>query len=90
LYNPVGIALGVSCISEQSRVFSLQRIPPSGIICRGIASPFFVISGVRDGRIWYNRCNRAPGAMNCVLMNYRAGDKRKWDAIVTRISRSLR
>ncbi|MCG6203566.1 hypothetical protein LPW26_02845 [Rhodopseudomonas sp. HC1] len=70
--------------------FLAARNPPSGIIYRRVTSRFFVVSSIRDGRIWYNRCNRVAGAMNCVLMNYPAGEKRKWDAIVTRISRSLR
>ncbi|MBI5132277.1 MAG: hypothetical protein HZA66_22780 [Rhodopseudomonas palustris] len=70
--------------------FLAAQNPPSGIIYRRVTPRFFVVSSVRDGRIWYNRCNRATGAMNCVLMNYPAGEKRKWDAIVTRISHSLR
>lgn len=63
--------------------------PPPGIIYRRVTPRFFAVSSVRHGRIWYNRCNRAAGAMNCVLINYPAGEKRRWDAVVTRISRSL-
>ncbi|RJF76215.1 hypothetical protein [Rhodopseudomonas palustris] len=70
--------------------FLAARNPPSGIIYRRVTPRFFVVSSVRDGRIWYNRCNRAAGAMHCVLMNYPASEKRKWDAVVTRVSRSLR
>jgi hypothetical protein len=69
--------------------FLAARQPPPGIIYRRVTPRFFVVSSVRDGRIWYNRCNRAAGAMNCVLINYPAREKRQWDAIVTRISRSL-
>jgi len=69
--------------------FLAARSPPSGIIYRRVTPGFFVVSSIRDGRIWYNRCNRAHGAMHCVLINYPAGEKRQWDAIVTRISRSL-
>lgn len=70
--------------------FLAERNPPSGIIYRRVTPRFFVVSSIRDGRIWYNRCNRARAAMNCVLINYPSAEKRKWDAIVTRISRSLR
>lgn len=73
-----------------SAAFLAARNPPSGIIYRRVTPGFFVVSSVRDGRIWYNRCNRAVAAMHCVLMNYPANEKRKWDAVVTRISRSLR
>ena len=47
------------------------------------------MSSVRGGRIWYNRCNRGDAVMHCVLINYPAAEKRRWDPIVTRISRSL-
>lgn len=70
--------------------FLAARKPPPGIIYRRVTPRFFVVSSIRDGRIWYNRCNRAAGAMHCVLMNYPAVEKRRWDPIVTRISRSLR
>ena len=51
---------------------------------------FFVVSSIRNDRIWYNRCNRANGAMNCVLINYPAAEKRQWDGVVTKISHTLR
>jgi hypothetical protein len=70
--------------------FLAERNPPPGIIYRRVTPRFFAVSSIRDGRVWYNRCNRTSGAMNCVLINYPAAEKRKWDAIVTRISRSLR
>jgi hypothetical protein len=69
--------------------FLAARNPPSGIIYRRVTSRFFAVSSVREGRIWYNRCNRAPRAMNCVLINYPASEKRRWDGIVTTISHSL-
>ncbi|PZA10169.1 hypothetical protein DNX69_20355 [Rhodopseudomonas palustris] len=69
--------------------FLAARKPPSGIIYRRVTPRFFAVSSVRNGRIWYNRCNRGRAVMNCVLINYPATEKRKWDAIVTRISRSL-
>jgi hypothetical protein len=39
--------------------------------------------------IWYNRCNFAGRIITCVLINYPATEKKKWDSVVTRISNSL-
>lgn len=69
--------------------FLARKRPPAGIIYRRVTPRFFVVSSIRNGKIWYNRCNRAPGTMHCVLMNYPAAEKRRWDAVVTRISHSL-
>ena len=63
--------------------------PPADIQYRRVTPKFFAVSSVLDGHTWYNRCNRAKGFMNCVLINYPAAEERQWDAIVTRISLSL-
>jgi hypothetical protein len=70
--------------------FLAKMRPPAGIIYKRITSDFFVVSSVRGDRIWYNRCNRGQGRMSCVLINYPAAEKRQWDEVVTRISRTLR
>jgi len=70
--------------------FLAKMRPPAGIIYKRITSDFFVVSSIRGDRIWYNRCNRGQGTMNCVLINYPAAEKRQWDEVVTRISRTLR
>lgn len=70
--------------------FLANMRPPAGIIYKRITSDFFVVSSVRGDRIWYNRCNRGHGSMSCVLINYPAAEKRQWDEVVTRISRTLR
>jgi hypothetical protein len=53
---------------------------------------FFVASGIRDGMIFYRRCNFAASErrMSCFQMDYPQREKRAWDGIVTRISLSLR
>ena len=54
---------------------------------------FFAISSVRQGLIFYSRCNfsaDAGGAIHCFDLVYPQQEKRAWDALVTRISRSLR
>ncbi len=68
--------------------------PPPGITYKRVTPDFFVVSSVRNGKIWYDRCNRSTGSgsgdyMNCILINYPASEKRQWDGIVTRISHSL-
>jgi hypothetical protein len=69
--------------------FLAKKNPPSDIVYKRVTSRFFVVSSIRNGRIWYNRCNRAARHMQCVLINYPAAEKRQWDGVVTRISHSL-
>jgi len=74
--------------------FLAKMQPPSGIVYKRVTPDFFVVSSVRNGKIWYDRCNRSTVSgsgdyMNCVLINYPAAEKRQWDGIVTRISHSL-
>ncbi|MBH5398750.1 hypothetical protein HZZ13_13240 [Bradyrhizobium sp. CNPSo 4010] len=70
--------------------FLAKKNPPSGIIYKRITSNFFVVSSIKRDKIWYDRCNFSRGYVHCVLINYPAAEKRRWDAVVTRISRSLR
>ena len=69
--------------------FLEKQRPPDSIQYRRVTPRFFAVSSVRNGRTWYNRCNRAYEYMNCVLINYPAAEERQWDAVVTRISLSL-
>ena len=50
------------------------------------------IPGTYQGAIYYSRCNssNAGGAVHCFDLRYPEREKRAWDDIVTRISRSLR
>ncbi len=75
--------------NDSPATFLRKMQPPDRIQYRRVTPDFFVVSSIRNGRIWYNRCNRAPDYMNCVLINYPAAESRQWDAIVTRISLSL-
>ena len=76
--------------NDSPATFLFKKRPPADIIYKRITPNFFVVSSIRNDRIWYNRCNRANGAMNCVLINYPAAEKRQWDAVVTRNSHTLR
>jgi hypothetical protein len=69
--------------------FLAKRHPPSNIVYQRVTGRFFVVSSFRNDKIWYNRCNFSGRYANCVLINYPAAEKRRWDGIVTRISNTL-
>jgi hypothetical protein len=76
--------------NDSPATFLAKMSPPAGIVYKRVSSGFFVVSSIRGDRIWYNRCNRGNGSMNCVMINYPAAEKRQWDGVVTRISKTLR
>jgi hypothetical protein len=58
-----------------------------------ITDRFFAISGVNEDQTYYSRCNFPAGIRgraHCIYLAYPKDEERRWDAIVTRISRSLR
>jgi hypothetical protein len=68
-------------------------VDKAGVTYRHITRTSYVASGQRGGDIVYERCNFRPGdraTIDCFELTYPARDKESWDAIVTRISRSLR
>jgi hypothetical protein len=75
--------------NDSPAAFLHKMRPPARMQYRRVTSSFFAVSSIRDGRTWYNRCNRSHGFMNCVLINYPASEERQWDDVVTRISLSL-
>jgi hypothetical protein len=65
----------------------------AGISYRQITDRFFVVSGTKDGKIFYQRCNfltQPDAVVHCFEISYPEQEKEKWDAIVARVSRSLR
>jgi hypothetical protein len=69
------------------------RMPDSVIQYRRVTPSFFAISTERRGMIYYSRCNfnaLRRAAIHCLDLVYPRSEKRAWDAIVTRISLSLR
>jgi hypothetical protein len=69
------------------------RLSRSGLEYERVTSSFFAISAIRDGAIYYSRCNfsQSPApSIHCFDLIYPEREKRAWDDIVTRISRSLR
>lgn len=75
--------------NDSPAAFLAKQRPPTGIQYKRVTSRFFAVSSIRNGRTWYNRCNRVTGYMNCVLINYPSEEDRQWDSVVTRISLSL-
>jgi len=75
--------------NDSPAAFLANRHPPAEIQYKRVTPRFFAVSSIRNGRTWYNRCNRANEYMHCVLINYPAAEDRQWDAVVTRISLSL-
>src|SRR5689334_15324249 len=83
---------------------NLRREAPATYLRRNYKAPgramdyvrvtrsFFAVSAVNQGTVYYSRCNfsaRSGGTIHCVDMKYPVSEKRAWDDIVTRISRSL-
>jgi hypothetical protein len=69
------------------------RMKRSGLDYARISGSFFAISAERNGVILYSRCNFSGGgggALHCFDLKYPQAEKRSWDAVVTRISLSLR
>jgi hypothetical protein len=57
-----------------------------------VTDRFFAVSGIVRGKTFYGRCNFAGprGPMHCIYLAYPAAETRAWDALVTRMSGSLR
>jgi len=64
------------------------ELAPESIVYSRVTERILVVSGYRDNKIWYARCNFASN-INCIQLNYPTREKLLWDAIVTRISNSL-
>ncbi len=75
--------------NDTPATFLAKKRPPSDIVYRRVTPNFFVVSSFRNDLIWYNRCNFGGRSITCVLINYPAAEKKRWDAVVTRISNSL-
>lgn len=67
--------------------------PDGGISYRQITARYFAVSGLRKGDIFYRRCNFSPArndVIDCFEATYPESDKAAMDAVVARLSRSLR
>jgi hypothetical protein len=69
------------------------QLPRSELGYERVTSSFFAISNVREGAVYYSRCNfsRSPRPLiACFDIKYPEAQARAWDAVVTRMSLSLR
>lgn len=64
-------------------------LPKRAIVYRRVTGSMVTVSGYREDKIWYARCNFAVNELKCVSLNYPAREKTRWDSVVTRISHSL-
>jgi hypothetical protein len=66
--------------------------PRTSVTYERVTRDFFAVSGVREDRIFYSRCNVSPAGdtLHCFDLQFPATERPAWDAIVTRMSRSLR
>ncbi len=47
---------------DSPAAFLAGKHPPADIIYKRVTPDFFVVSSIRNDRIWYNRCNRTERA----------------------------
>ena len=65
----------------------------TSVTYKHITEHFFVASGMREGKVFYDRCNfsaHPDAAIYCFSISYPEQEKTEWDSIVSRLSRSLR
>jgi hypothetical protein len=70
-----------------------RHIDKNGVTYKKVTKTYYAASGARSADIFYERCNFPKGdraAVDCFEITYPAREKVAWDAIVTRISKSLR
>lgn len=75
--------------TPRSYLRKFLKVDPAKIDYRRVTDRFFAVSGVRDGEVYYSRCNFGS-AIHCIYMSYPEREVRAWDRIVTRVSLSLR
>jgi hypothetical protein len=70
-----------------------RLVDKDGVTYKQVTKTYYAASGVRGADIFYERCNFRKGdraTVDCFQIIYPAREKTAWDAIVTRISKSLR
>jgi hypothetical protein len=66
------------------------QVPRQSLYYQRIAPTFFAISANHQNLIYYSRCNFVQSVIHCIYVIYPREQKRAFDPIVTRISRTLR
>jgi hypothetical protein len=70
----------------------LDKLADKDVTYRRATAHYYVMSGTRNGELFYERCNFQPrgDVIGCFFVSYPAQDKTAWDPIVTRLGKSLR
>lgn len=86
-------AYNVSADTPQSYLDNYFDFQGAVVGLKRATARFYVVSGTRDKNLFYERCNFPPrhdDVIDCLTITYPAADKAAWDAVVARVSRSLR
>jgi hypothetical protein len=84
---------GYNVSSDTPESYLQSIVKPENVTYRRVTANYFVVSGLRDGDIYYQRCNFAAkpdDIIHCFVATYPTADKAAMDAIIPRLSQSLR
>jgi hypothetical protein len=79
--------------TPQTYVANYVDLAGASVTYKQVTDRFYVISGTREGKIFYDRCNFSvgpQGIIDCLTISYPEQEKSEWSPIVSRLSRSLR
>jgi hypothetical protein len=79
--------------TPQTYVSNYVDLTGASVTYKQVTDRFYVISGTRKGKIFYDRCNFSvdpQGILDCFTISYPEQEKSEWNPIVSRLSRSLR
>jgi len=86
-------AYNVGHDTPQSYLDKYLDIQGTVVALKRATARYYVVSGTRGDKIFYERCNFPPrheDVVDCLTITYPAADKTAWDAVVARVSQSLR
>jgi hypothetical protein len=74
--------------TPQSYVANYVDLAGATVVYKRVIDRFYIVSGTRDGNIFYDRCNFSPdpeGIIDCLTITYPEQEKTVWDPIATRL-----
>jgi hypothetical protein len=79
--------------TPKSYVDNYVDVREASVTYKQITEHFFVASGMREGKVFYDRCNfsaHPDAVIHCFSISYPEQEKTEWNSIVSHLSRSLR
>lgn len=76
--------------SEQTKYYQTDSAPPAQITYKANGKDWLVLSGLKEGRIFYFRALLATDGVKCFEITYPESAKAAFDPIVSRLAHSLR